>query len=218
MRSAPYVVMGGTFDPIHHGHLRTALEIQQWLGIERVYLMPSKRPVHREAPGCSAEDRLAMVECAVADEPALACDPQEIESSEASYTVLTLERLRAKLGQNVAIVISMGMDAFLGLNQWYRYEALLSLANILVVARPGYQCAPNADIQALIDQHETHDDQAITHQSHGVLMIKELTPLDVSATQIREQLKAGVSPRYLLPDSVLNYINDNDLYRMDTGH
>jgi nicotinate-nucleotide adenylyltransferase len=218
MSLAPYVVMGGTFDPIHHGHLRTALEIQQWLGVDRVYLMPAKRPVHREAPGCSAKDRLAMVQCAVADEAALGCDPREIESDEASYTVLTLERLRAQLGPTTPIVISMGMDAFMGLDQWYRYQELLTLANIVVVARPGYECTPNAAIQALIDRHQASDVRLMTTRPHGVLMIQELTPLDVSATQIRTQLGTGVSPRYLLPDVVLNYIYDNALYHSGSEH
>lgn len=210
---SPYVMMGGTFDPIHHGHLRTALEIQQWLNVPKVNLVPAKVPVHRESPGSSAEHRLAMVQHAVADEPALGCNALEIESSHDSYTVLTLEKLRKEHGEDTPLIMIVGMDAFLKLHTWFRASELLTLANILVVARPGYQAHFCDALKALVDSHITADKALLLARPQGVVCFHELTPLAISATQIRNLIDDGLSARYLLPESVRRYIDDNQLYR-----
>jgi len=212
---AAYVFMGGTFDPVHNGHLRTALEIQQWLAVDCVHLMPSKRPVHREVPGCRAKDRLAMVELAVQNEPALHCDAREIESDKDSYTVYTLADLRKELGTRQPVCMVLGMDAFLGLDSWHRYEDLMSLCHIMVVARPGYALAPNAVLADLLEKHQVATKTALLREPNGHILIHELTPLDVSATEIRLLLNQGKSPRYLLPDAVLNYIEEKQLYKAE---
>jgi nicotinate-nucleotide adenylyltransferase len=210
---AAHVFMGGTFDPIHNGHLRTALEIQQWLGVDYVNLMPSKRPVHREAPGCRAQDRLAMVELAVHNEPALRCDSREIDSDQASYSVYTLAGLRKELGANQPVCMVLGMDAFLGLDLWHCYEDIMSLCHIIVVARPGYALTPNKVVADLLKKHQATAREALLGKPHGHIVIHELTPLDISATDIRSLLQKGLSPRYLLPEAVLDYIEKMQLYK-----
>lgn len=204
--------MGGTFDPVHFGHLRTALEIQQWLGVPCVHLIPSHRSVHRDQPKRSAEHRLHMVERAIADEPALLCDPREVQSDQPSYSIYTLEALRKELGTQVPVCMVIGMDSFLGLEQWYRYEDLLRLGHLIVVARPGVEFAPTPALEALLQAHQTSEHVLLTTPAGGIV-VHELTPLSISATQIRGLIAQGKSPRYLLPETVLNYIQDQHLYQ-----
>lgn len=204
--------MGGTFDPIHNGHLRTALEIREWLDVEKVWLMPSKRPVHRDLPGSTSSDRLAMVQCAVANEPGLACDPREVISDQPSYTIFTLEALRQELGTQMPVCMIMGMDAFLSLDQWLRYEEYLAFCHILVVARPGYDFEPNTTLTGLLKKHQVTSPEAIWQRPNGSIIVHQLTPLSISATQIRAIRAQGLSPRYLVPDSVCQYIQEHKLY------
>jgi nicotinate-nucleotide adenylyltransferase len=212
-----HVFMGGTFDPIHYGHLRTALEIQQWLKVESVSLMPANVPVHRQVPGSSACARLAMVKEAIAGEPALRCDAREILSERPSYTIYTLEALRKELGLEVPVCMVMGMDSFLSLDQWLRFDEYLSFCHIMVVGRPGYRFEPNQTLQHLLQEHQVTTKDDILKKPSGSILVHELTPLSISATHIRELLANGESPRYLLPDSVWHYIQTNKLYYTDKG-
>lgn len=212
-----HVFMGGTFDPIHFGHLRTALEIQQWLNVDSVSLMPANVPVHRQAPGSSACARLAMVEEAIVGEQALRCDSREILSDRPSYTIYTLEALRKELGVETPVCMVMGMDSFLSLDQWFRFDEYLTYCHIIVVARPGYRFEPNQRLKHLLQGHQVDTKNDILREPSGSILIHELTPLSISATHIRELLANGESPRYLLPDSVWRYIQKNKLYYTDKG-
>ncbi|MBS99997.1 MAG: nicotinate-nicotinamide nucleotide adenylyltransferase [Oceanospirillaceae bacterium] len=204
--------MGGTFDPIHNGHLRTALEIRQWLDVPEVCLIPSKMPVHRGEPGCTSEQRLEMVRLAVAAEPSLTADDREILSAQPSYSLLTLESLRAELGPDKPLCMVMGMDAYLTLPGWHRWERFLDLCHIIVVARPGYDYRPEAQMRQFTDSHAASSAAVLKSTPCGHVLIHELTPLGISATQIRQLIARGESPRYLLPDPVWNYIQTNKLY------
>lgn len=204
--------MGGTFDPVHNGHLRTALEIRELLGIDQVRLIPCHLPVHREQPGCGAEDRLAMVALAVADEPGLVADAREIRSVEPSYSLTTLQSLRAELGPEAPLIMVMGMDAFLGLPDWYRWQELVDYAHILVVQRPGWDYLPCAQMADWTRRHRAARAAELTAGPAGRVLIHRLTPLGISATQVRECIRRGGSPRYLIPDPVWNYIRERGLY------
>lgn len=210
---APLVFMGGTFDPVHNGHLRTALELQQWLAVEQVCLIPSGAPVHRDQPGCTAQQRLEMVQWAVADEPALCADPREVESDEPSWTLLTLQALRQERGQDCPIIMTMGMDAFQTLDRWHRWQEFLQYAHILVIARPGYEATSLTSVlQIVLHQHGSPDYRLLLQRPAGLVHIQELTPLGISATQIRQLIASGQSPRYLLPEPVWHYIRQHELY------
>jgi len=210
---APLVFMGGTFDPVHNGHLRTALELQQWLGVEQVCLIPSGEPVHRDQPGCTAQQRLEMVRLAVADEPALCADAREIESDAPSYSLLTLQSLRQEHGLGRPIIMTMGMDAFQTLEHWHHWQAFLDYAHILVIARPGYADSDLSEVlQALLRRHRSRDPQVLLREPAGRIHVQELTPLGISATQIRALIASGRSPRYLLPEPVWHYIQQHKLY------
>lgn len=207
-----FVFMGGTFDPIHNGHLRTALELQQWLGVDQVCLIPSKQPVHRGEPGCSSEQRLAMVRAAVADEPALQVDEREILSDKPSYSLLTLQSLRAALGAEKPICMIMGMDAYLTLPSWHEWQQFIELCHLVVVQRPGYTLPDDSVMAVFTQQHLADTPQQMLTQPAGSVLIHELTPLGISATQVRQSIQAGRSPRYLIPDQVWQYIQENHLY------
>lgn len=215
--SQAFVFMGGTFDPIHNGHLRTALEIQQWLDVPQVSLIPSKQPVHRDAPGCTSEQRLAMVEAAVADEPTLRADAREMTSDKPSYTLLTLQGLREELGATMPICMVMGMDAYLTLPGWHQWLEFLDYAHIIVVARPGYHFEPDKTMRNFTRINRVQDKAALLSKPAGHVLIHEMTPLGISATQVRQLVTDGYSPRYLIPDPVWAYIQDNNLYGYTTN-
>lgn len=207
-----YAFMGGTFDPIHNGHLRSALEVQQWLAVDRVWLMPARAPVHRDAPGRSADERLGMVQAAVADTAALAADPREILSDKPSYTLYTLQAIREQLGPDAPICMIIGMDSLLNLPSWYGWDRFTELCHILVLKRPGYPFAPQGELADFMAQHQTDDRDTLRTAPCGRVLLHEQTPLGISATQIRTLIAEGDSPRYLLPDSVWQYIKQHQLY------
>ncbi|MBA4503439.1 nicotinate-nucleotide adenylyltransferase [Marinobacterium marinum] len=209
----PLVFMGGTFDPVHNGHLRTALELKQWLGVDQVCLIPSGAPVHRDAPGCTPRQRLDMVRLAVQDESALGVDPREVESTEPSYSLLTLQALRRERGESCPIIMTMGMDAYRTLPSWHEWESFLEYAHILVLARPGYEGSGTDErLLRFTREHQTSAVGELLGQPAGKVHIQELTPLGISATQIRRLIAQGQSPRYLLPEPVWHYIRQHKLY------
>jgi len=216
--AGPLGILGGTFDPIHFGHLRMAEEARQSLGLEAVRLIPAGQPPHREQPGTPAARRLEMVELAAANVPMLEVDPAEVLAPQASYTILTLERLRAELGPNRPLVLLLGVDAFLGLTSWHRWRELFAHAHFAVATRPGYSLHEQRMGDALaaeFHQRFTPRAQVLSTCPAGLITAFSMTPLAISATAIRASLAHGGSPRFLLPDVVLDYIQDHHLYLTD---
>ena len=219
-------LLGGTFDPIHFGHLRLAEEAREQLGLERIRLIPAGQPPHRGAPGSSADERLAMTQLAAAGNTGFEVDDSEVRLAQPSYTVLSLERLRAELGPQRPLVLILGADAFAGLQRWHRWQELFALAHIAVANRPGYdhlshpshphqsgsaQLAPEL-ARACAERHSA-DPCALRLAPAGLVMPFTMTPLAISATLIRTLIGSGRSARYLLPDSVVDYIASRNLYR-----
>lgn len=217
MAAKPLVIFGGTFDPVHLGHLRTALELAEWLGVDAIDLVPSRDPVHKTGTAASAQHRIAMLQDSVAAEPRLRVNPIEINSPRESYSIYTLEQLRSDIGPQRPLLMVMGMDAFLGLPSWHQWQRLLELASILVVSRPGYHPEFPADLQAIASAARVGSAEQLLAQPCGRVLFYELTPLGISATQIRELIAGGRSPRYLLPDSVWHYIQEHKLYGYNQG-
>lgn len=206
--------MGGTFDPIHYGHLRLAEEMAEAIGLARVLFIPAGQPPHRGQPRTAATDRLEMVRRAVAGNPRFAADAREVESSRPSYTVDTLTALRSELGDARPLWLLTGADALLGLPSWHEWQRLFGLANIVVATRPG---TPLLEADALPDTLR----EAVSHRlvaeaadagAAGSVLLRPMTPLDISATALRDTLGRGRSARYLLPDAVLGYIHEHHLY------
>ena len=204
-------ILGGTFDPVHIGHLRGALEVAELLDLDEVRLIPSARPPHRGAPQVSAEDRLAMVQCAVQGVAPLAVDDRELRRSKPSYTIDTLISLRQELAAVDQLLLLVGWDAFCGLPSWHRWEELLDHCHILVLQRPDADSeAPDA-LRNLLAARSASDPRALEGPAGQIAFIWQ-TPLEISATQLRERLASGKSIRFLVPDAVLAYIHAHGLY------
>ncbi len=205
-------VLGGTFDPVHIGHLRGALEVAELMGLDELRLTPSARPPHREAPQVSAVDRLAMVECAVAGVVPLVVDDRELQRDKPSYTIDTLELMRAELAAEDRLFLLLGWDAFCGLPTWHRWEELLQHCHILVLQRPDADSEPPDALRNLLAARSVSDPLALQGPGGQITFVWQ-TPLAVSATQIRNLLASGKSVRFLVPDAVLAYIDAHGLYR-----
>ncbi len=213
VRLTPVGVFGGTFNPVHYGHLRSALELVQRLHLEQLRLMPCAVPPHREVPGCSAEHRAAMVELAVAGEASLACDTRELRRPGPSYTIDSLVELRGELGEGYSLCLVMGCDAVLQIADWHRWRELLDWAHIVVIARPGWQLPDSGEVAQWLQAHRLAGGEALRQRPAGGIVVEQLRPLAISSTEIREHLARGHSVRYLLPEPVLEYIQQHSLYQ-----
>ncbi|WP_121412093.1 nicotinate-nucleotide adenylyltransferase, partial [Pseudomonas aeruginosa] len=204
-------LFGGTFDPVHIGHMRSAVEMAEQFALDELRLLPNARPPHRETPQVSAAQRLAMVERAVAGVERLTVDPRELKRDKPSYTIDTLESVRAELAADDQLFMLIGWDAFCGLPTWHRWEALLDHCHIVVLQRPDADSEPPESLRDLLAARSVADPQALKGPGGQITFVWQ-TPLAVSATQIRALLGAGRSVRFLVPDAVLNYIEAHHLY------
>lgn len=211
MRKQAIGIFGGTFDPIHFGHLRTALELYQSLELANVRLVPCYQPVHRKVPVASPEHRLAMVKAAVAKEPALIIDACEIERKAPSFTVETLEILRQQFPDTPFCLI-MGIDALLGFTSWHRWQDILSLTHLVIAHRPQYQLPKTGAIAELLKQRLQTSPLCVHDALSGYIVLQPVTALEISATDIRRQFASGRNPRFLLPNSVYDYIQKEKVY------
>jgi len=205
-------VLGGTFDPVHIGHLRSALEVAQNLGFDEVRLTPNGRPPHRDTPQVSAADRLAMVEEAVKDVRLLTVDARELKRDKPSYTIDTLELMRAEVAPSDQLFLLLGWDAFCGLPFWHRWDELLAYCHIVVLQRPDADSEPPDALRNLLAARSVSDPLGLKGPCGQITFVWQ-TPLAVSATQIRQLLASGKSVRFLVPDAVLAYIEAHGLYR-----
>ncbi len=204
-------VLGGTFDPVHIGHLRGALEVADVLALDELRLVPNARPPHREQPQATPEQRLAMVEQAVQGVFPLHVDGRELLRSQPSYSIETLEAIRAELATDDQLFLLLGWDAFCGLPSWHRWSELLWHCHIVVLQRPDADSEPPDALRNLLAARAVSAPAALQGPAGQIAYVWQ-TPLAVSATQIRQLLANGKSVRYLVPDAVLAYIEAHGLY------
>lgn len=205
-------IFGGTFDPIHYGHLRPALDVLERLELDEIRFVPAHLPPHKTQPERSSSARAAMVAAAIADEPRFVLDDCELKRHRTSYSVETLIELRERLG-SVPLVCIMGSDAFDNLPRWHRWEALLDLAHIAVMERPGELSEPLDFPAGYIEQREITEVEALRRCASGSILRVPVTRLDISATDIRDRLARSQSVRYLLPDPLIATIKRHQYYR-----
>ncbi len=216
--TAPVGIFGGTFDPIHLGHLRLAEELGEALGCNEVRFLPTGTPPHRQPPHASATARRDMVALAIANNPRFTLDEHEVNRSDPCYMVDTLTAIRTEVGAHIPLVLFLGGDAFMGLTTWHRWTELFDLAHLAVAHRPGFNPQTWADslpdpLRLALDQRisERPDDLEITPAGH--IYLHAITQMDIAARRIRAACHQGASVRYLVPDSVRAYLNQHDLYR-----
>ncbi|MGL5037637.1 MAG: nicotinate-nucleotide adenylyltransferase [Aeromonas sp.] len=212
MLNPPIGILGGTFDPIHIGHLRPAIEARDALGLGQVRLIPNHIPPHRADPFCSSTQRLAMVKLAAAENRGFVVDERELTRNKPSYTIDTLIELRHEL-PDTPLCFLMGMDSLLSLPSWHRWQALLDYSHLIVSTRPGWQPNYSAKVAQLLARHQTTDANALHQHRAGHIWLAENVPIELSATLLRARLAQGQDIRYLLPESVAHYIAKQGLYR-----
>ncbi len=213
----PIGILGGTFDPIHFGHLRLAEEMLQLAGLRQIRFIPAGTPPHRDAPQVSAQHRSAMVRLAIADQPAFVLDDREADRTTPCYTVDTLRELRTELGAAQPLCLLMGGDAFLQLHTWHEWERLFDLAHIVVGYRPGFTLEERIHNATVELQRHFHTRlctaDTLSRQPGGGIAELAIPKLEISATDIRRRAAEGRTIRYLLPNAVADYIHQHRLYQ-----
>ena len=215
--SSPIGLLGGTFDPVHFAHLRLAEELADAIGLPKVRFIPTGTPPHRGTSRVTGAHRMEMVRLAIAGNPRFEADDREIRREGVCYTFDTLNELRAELGDR-PLCLLMGSDAFSALTTWHRWEELFDLAHIVIAHRPGFslqqlQSSLPGPLRKIYLQRLAASTGILRRDSGGTVYAREITALDIAATQIRGLLAGSGSARYLVPDAVLDYIETNRLYK-----
>jgi nicotinate-nucleotide adenylyltransferase len=207
----PIGIFGGTFDPIHYGHLRTALELKVLLDLAAVHFVPCANPPHRTMPMTDGRLRLRMVEAAIRGEVGFVADDRELTRAGVSYTIDTLQSFRAELAGR-SLCLLLGMDAFLGLPEWRRWQELTTLAHIVVAHRPGWQAPTTGVLGVLLKERGARDVAELAALPAGRIHVQPVTQLEISSTDLRDSLRARRDPKFLVPDSVREIILDTECY------
>lgn len=208
----PIGVFGGTFDPVHYGHLRSAFEMLQALEFDEVRFIPCGDPPHRGKTFATAAQRLRLVELAIAGQAGFVADERELRRDGPSYTIDTLAELRKEFPHR-ALGLIIGMDAFLNLTDWHRWDEILEIAHIVVAHRPGWKAPDIGALGQLIADRGTLRVEDLHATTHGRLHIHAVTQLEIASTEIRELVAAGRDPRFLMPDNVRDELLAEGIYQ-----
>lgn len=209
-------ILGGTFDPIHYGHIRLALEAHKQLDLDQVRLIPLNIPPHRTPPVASSAHRRTMIELAINDVPGLCIDLRELENENISYTVNTLKSLQQEFIDDTLCLI-VGRDAFNKIDSWKDWQTLLNYAHIIVANRPGELTnSISSELKDWVEQHQTNDSALLKNNLNGYIYFIDIPMLDISSNMIRELYSQQKTVDDLLPSQTLSYIQENHLY-LDTA-
>ncbi|MFI4869754.1 MAG: nicotinate-nucleotide adenylyltransferase [Steroidobacterales bacterium] len=209
--TGPIGIFGGTFDPIHYGHLRTAFELLRALKLAQVRFLPTGNPPHRENPLAASDLRLEMVRAAVAGQPGFSVDDREIRRSGVSYSIDTLTELR---GEHPArsLCLLLGMDAFLGMPTWHRWREIFELSHVVVAHRPGWKAPITGPLGELMVDRGTGSVRDLHTSAAGRLYVRAVTQLEIASTDLRALIMSGQDLRYLVPDAVRDLIARTGCY------
>ena len=207
----PLALLGGTFDPVHYGHLRCAEQARRELSLEYLYLLPAGQPPHRGAPRASVAQRLEMLALARAEFPRLLIDDRETRRAGPSYMVDTLQELRS-MHPDRPLLLLIGQDAANQLHSWHRWRRLFDLAHIVILTRPAAHIDYEPDLAEQVALRAVNGARDLSASPAGAILQLDVEPVDVSATAIKRRIRSGKTPRGLLPEPVLAYITENRLY------
>ncbi|ASM49466.1 nicotinate-nucleotide adenylyltransferase [Pseudoalteromonas espejiana DSM 9414] len=205
-------IFGGTFDPVHLGHINMATQCVNAFNLNTLYFMPCALPAHKAAPGISTEHRINMLNAAIAPYSFFQLDLRELNRTGPSYSLLSLQELRAE-HPTTPIIFLIGMDSFNNLDKWYEWQAITQLCHIVVYQRPGQLCNPRPALNTYMLNAQTNDAQQLEYTPFGKLYFLPGETLDAASSSIREQLKKTNKNNELLPDSVSHYIEQHQLYQ-----
>jgi nicotinate-nucleotide adenylyltransferase len=210
-------IFGGTFNPVHWGHVRTALELKNALVMDTVLMVPCGIPPHRDEPDTSPQIRLAMLKAAIAGIDGLQIDDRELKREGPSYTIDTLRSLRDEKG-HLPIGLCVGVDAFVALDTWHQWQQLIEFAHIIVVHRPGWPVEGmdqqvSTELKAMIHAHRVDDSARLHEQAAGFLLTQKVTNIDISSSDIRQRIAQGKSIKDMVPEQVQKIIESNKLYQ-----
>jgi nicotinate-nucleotide adenylyltransferase len=201
-------ILGGTFDPVHYGHLRPALEVREIFGLTEIRLLPSAQPPHREQPVAPAPIRARMLELAIKNQPGFVIDTRELDRVGRSYMIDTLKSFRQEFPEQ-PLILFVGADAFKNLTGWHCWQQLFDYAHIVVMMRPGIQLQ---ELDGYFAAKKANVISEITQAPAGKLFFQPVTQLEISATAIRKMIAEKRNPGFLLPDAVIEYIKQHKLY------
>lgn len=205
-------IFGGTFDPVHFGHLRAAVEARERLGLTRVRLLPAGNPPLRSLTFAPAHHRLKMLQLAIEGHDDLEVDAREIRREGPSYMVDTLAELRSEVG-DTPLLLLIGQDAANGLDRWYRWQRLFELAQLVIMRRPDSRHVYSGALFGEIQPRLVQRPEELRERPSGLVLPLEVTQLAISSTGIRRIIAGGQSPSFLLPDAVIDYIHRHGIYR-----
>lgn len=209
-------IFGGTFDPVHNGHLRSAFELLEGLPLSELRLIPCGEPPHRGGPVADGSLRLEFLRLAVGDEPGFVVDDREVVRDGPSYSIDTLESLRGEF-PDASICLIIGMDAFLSFDRWHRADEILGLAHLVVAHRPGWTAPDDGPSGEFLRRHRLNDANDLVIETCGRIYVHAVTQLEISSTAIREMMAEGKDPRYLLPEPVRLRMKESACYAAPTG-
>jgi nicotinate-nucleotide adenylyltransferase len=214
-------ILGGTFNPIHYGHLRIAQEVAETLGLCNVKFIPSANPPHKAPPRVTAQQRAEMVTLSIEDNPLFSLDTQELARTGPSYTIDTLKSLHAE-NPDATFCLIMGMDAFAHFDLWHEWQAILNYCHLILVPRTHVQvqlaqAQPTLSpaLTSLLQKHAAPNIQSLSQQKQGYIIQLPVTVLDISSSQIRELIRQKKQPIYLTPQAVMTYIYQHQLYQAE---
>jgi len=211
------VIMGGTFDPIHNGHIETAKETAQWLNVDHVFLLPAHIPPHKSSTRANAIHRENMVKIICQQLPLFQLDDRELTRKTPSFTVTSLEEIKQEQPDSKIFFI-IGMDSLLNFTSWHQWQKILSLCHLVVNIRPGYPLKQiNTATQELLKNHQISNISGITQKDAGGIILHKNQSFDISSSEIREQLSKKTLSTNLLPTAVHKYIIEEKLYQKITS-
>ena len=206
-------IFGGSFDPIHFGHIKLVLALLEHFDFENIRLVPCQLSPHKKNTYASAKHRLAMLNIVTSTNEKLIADDRELRRPGVSYTIDTLRELREELGTTQAIVMIVGVDAFANICTWHKYAEILSLCHIMLLKRPEYELPAEGCEKELYESHCTDDINKIRETSNGYIYLSNEEKYAISSSEIRHVIASGQQPRYMLPGNIWNYIRRNELYK-----
>ena len=210
--SMSVAIFGGTFDPVHNGHLRIAIELAELLEVDSLRMIPCALPPHRDTPSVTPEQRLELLKLGIGDHSALVADDIELRRDGPSYTIETVRAIRQQIGDETPLFLCLGVDVLASLDSWHQWQQLTHYCHLIVSSRPGYQLPEKGALAEWIDERLCEDLNRLKQSSAGRLHLCDLTMLAISSTAIRKKISAGEKIDYLTPAAVVNSIQQQNLY------